>query len=607
VQDFDLDSALVSSDITFKKSVPAVQHRATPFSHLASTTKDKEVAEVYNLAHVLFDNYEDEFTHGLAGPLQKKFMHRIRKDRLTKFIANRVALSSMAAEGINPVREAVVRLTAHDIHGACELLKKDKNYRIMLLVAQLDGADQTFMDDVKHQIDTWRDQKSLSEFDFDIRTLYEICAGNVSVSQGREGRSVPVEDRAETFQFSTRYNLDWLQCFALGLFYGKQEKNNDEGISRIEDAVREYQARCDRGEESVKPDENDVAWSLLKLYAADKTGEFEIPSFPAAVQGLAKPWDHSDLFTFYHAINANLDINSNASRADELADTLASELSANRDIASAIYALLHISAASTRQAQIQDLLDRFAGALPGPDTATSDAGIQLWQRLTMDLKIPQSWIYMSKARFAACSTNTNSEGDNISELKFLVAAEAWEEAHECLLKRVAPSFVIDGDWDGLLNVCGLFGDEPARKVEGWNNGGNVYLCFASVMTGSIDKTDGSAMGSLRKRLVGWGKAVGGLKGAKVQLGRLSRHELEQHVAIREMANALARLAGEGAVVGTLEEVLELPVTQDVKDAFTMGMQGVSNGSTSSASGKKKVRGLGLQPQDDLEMNDEPTA
>lgn len=603
MQSHDLGSALSSSEITLEKCVPSVRHGATPFSGMVSSRNDRLVAEVYDLAHVLFDHYEDEFTHGLSGPLQKTFMHRIRKDRLTQFIANRVALSSLDAEPNNLARHAVLRLTAHDVSGACELLKKGKNYRIMLLVAQLDGADQTFMDDVKHQIDAWRAQKSLSEFDLDIRALYEICAGQVSISQGREGRSVPVEDRAETFNISTRYDLEWLQAFALGLFYGKQEKSNDEGIARIEDAVREYQGRCDRGEEPTKPAENDVLWSLLKLYAADKTEAIEVAPFPAALEGLAKPWDHTDLFTFYHVIKANLAITTDTNIADDLAETLASEFSAHGDIASAIYALLHISNPSARQTQIQDLLDRFAACLPGSDTATSDAGIQLWQRLTMDLKIPQSWIYMSKARFAA--SRANNGGDNISELRYLVAAEAWEEAHECLLKRVAPSFVVDEDWYGLLDMCGLFSDEPARRVQGWYDGGDVYLSFGQLMTGMIAKTDGSTIASLRKRLVTMGKPAKELKEQKVPLGRRSRHELEEHVAVREMANALARLVGQGGIVGSLEEILEMPITQDVRDSLTMGIAKAASGSASS---KTRVRGLGLQSQDGLKTgNDESTA
>ena len=461
------------------------------------------------------------------------------------------------------------------------------------------------MDDVKHQIDAWRAQKSLSEFDPDIRTLYELCAGNVTISRGREGKTVPVEDRAETFNISTRYNLDWLQCFALGLFYGKEEKNNNEGKSRIENAIREYQARRDRGEEPVEQPENDTMWSLLKLYAADKAQGIEVPSFPAALEGLAKPWDHSDVFTFYQTMNANLPVDNNTTRADDLAETLASELSSRSDIASAIYVLLHISNPAIRTTQIQSLLDRFAGQITNPDTAVGNEGIHLWRRLTTDLKIPEAWIYMSMARFAAAVSKSGG-GDNVSELRYLVAAEAWEEANECLLRRVAPSFVVDEDWTGLREMCKLFGDEPARRVEGWYDGGDVYASFGQLMTGMTGKNDAVAIASLRKRIVAMGNKHTKAKDMQ-SLGKMSRHELEEHVAIKEMANGLARLANQGCSVGSLEEILELPMTQDVRDEIKMAMGVVEDGVTAEkekTTGRRtRSQGQGLGVQEDQEMRE----
>lgn len=562
------------------------------------------MADIYDLAHILFDDFEDEFTEGLSSPLQKKFSHRIRKDRLSKYLNTHI-LSALGdgnlatTEQITPIRAAFLRLVAHDISGACELLQKSQNYRLLLLVAQLDGADEAFMDDMKHQIDAWRDQKSLSEIDCDIRALYEICAGNVSISQGREGKTVPVEDRAETFHLSTRFDLSWLQCFALGLFYGKEEKTNNEGVSRIEDAVREYQARCSRGEEVTKPPEDDVRWTLLKLYASEQDKAVSAPLFPAALEGLAKPWNHADLFAFQQAVQANLTVETDNSKTDELAESFASELSTKGDVASAIYALMHMSNPETRKSLIQNLLDRFAAVLPGADAATTDAGIALWQRLTMEFRIPTSWIYMSKARYAA--SDTNAGGDNVSELRYLVAAEAWEDAHECLLKRVAPGFIIDEDYIGLFEMCSLFGEDPARRVAGWYEGGEVFQTFGQLMSGGIGKTEGTVIAALRKRLVSMGtKHAKEARSQKARLGQLSQHELEEHVAIKEMANALARLAAQGASVGSLKEILELPITQDVKMEVVMGLgdnkaEGDAGAiTTTSGKGRRRGKAPGVQ-------------
>lgn len=562
--------------------MPRVKHKKVPFSRLLSQLNDADqsVVDVYRLAHVLFDDYEDDFTHGLTKPLQKKFKDRIRKDRLRQFLVSHISedvnqeVDSLKQS--DPLRAVVLLLVANDVKGACQILKDQNSIRLMLAVSQLDSADVAFMDAARDQIDAWRTQKSLSEFNLDIRALYEICAGNVTVCRGNEGKGVPVEDRAETFIISQRYKLDWLQSFALGFFYGRVDTASKTGMSNIEDVVLAFKNRCDAGEEPQKPAENDAMWALLQYYAAsivsddDDQDQVPHPPFPECIGNLAKPWDHSDLFNFYHAMAANTTFVENflseddVVKLDQLAELLSSELCAKGDVASAIYALIHIDDANTRKVLIQDLLDRFAAGLPGPDMATSNAGIELWTRLTMDLKVPQSWLYMSKARYAASATNNG--GDNISELRYLVAAEAWDPAHDCLLKRVAPSFTIDEDWAGLLEMCGLFGDDPARKIATWYDGGAVYETFANLITGQIGKDDTETITDLRKKLVTLGSRNAK---ARVQLGRLGNHEREEHVAVKEMANGLARLAMQGGNVGTVKEILELPITQDVRADVAM--------------------------------------
>lgn len=626
---YDLGSALGSSRIEVVDGVPSVRHRPVVFSQLASSN-DQEAVNIYNLSHVLFDDYEDEFTRGLTSSQKEKFAYRIRRDRLVKFLADQI-LSALGAdlnatEQLSPAKGALLRLTAHDVAGACQLMVGSKNHRLGLLVAQLGDADELFMSDMKHQLDAWREQKSLSEIDYDIRALYELCAGNVGISQGREGKGVPVEDRADTFSISTKFGLSWLQCFMLGLLYGRAEKRNKDGIAKIEDAVREYQGRCDRGEEPVKPADDDVMWPLLKLYASRFDRTVSAPRFPAALEGLKKPWDHSSLFDFYNAMHATITLPTKLDVADNLAETFASELSARDDLPSAIYALSHISKPDMREALIQDLLDRFAATLPGPDTATSDSGIALWQRLTIDLKVPTSWIFMSKARYAA--SETNNGGDNFSELRYLVAAESWEDAHECLLKRVAPGLVIDQDFQRLLEMCALFGagDDPVRRASSWYNGGAVFASFGKLMTGDTAKNDVAEISSLRKRLTVLGHKAGRDEREKVRnvkLGQLNLHELEEHVCIKEMANALVRLSFAGADIGTPREILELPITQDVRHEILTreGMLNDANGQAGSAPKKptsatrkrNPSRGLGLRGTstpyngDAMEEDSEPNA
>ena len=223
-----------------------------------------------------------------------------------------------------------------------------------------------------------------------------------------------------------------------------------------------------------------MLWSLLKLYSSKCDKAVSVPDFPAALEGLKKPWDHSALFNFYKNINAITPVPTKSDVADNLAETLASELSSNGDLPSAIYTLSHISKPELRKSLIQHRLDRSAAILPVSDTATSDSGIALWQCLTIDLKLPTSWIYMLKASFAA--SETNNGGANLSELRYLVAVEAWVEAHGCLVERVAPGFIIDEDYERLLEMCALFssGNDPSKRVPFWHTCGEVFERFRSV-------------------------------------------------------------------------------------------------------------------------------
>lgn len=569
-----------------------IEQRASAFSDLAARqSRSLTLHDFYQLAHVLFDDYDDEYNQGMKNHIQKQFMHRIRKDRLTAFLSKLILPKLQELFGdlerMTPTAAAFLCLSAHDISGACNLLAKTKNHRLMLLVSQLDGADESFMDDIASQLNAWRDQGVLPEITKEIRAVYELCAGNVTISQGKTKGAIPVEDRAATFSLSESFQLSWLQAFALGLWYGRDEKlshKETDSVGRIEDAVREFQARIDRGEEAAKPND-DPMWTLLRLYAAQQDGsEISQPAVPADLLGLVPahaPFDSSALFEVTNTLGANLPwLNIDRAKLDTLAETLAFELSARKDLASAVFALLHLSSANIRKQQITNLLHRFAPVLPGADTATTDAGIALWQTLTINLRLPQAWIYNAKAAFAASQAGGM---DNIAELQWLVAAEEWQDAHECFVKRVAPAAVIDEDWLAIVEYVTLFGDSPATRAEGWQNynGGGVFEDLAFLMT-KRRGPDGDFIEALRRKIVRLGQAekkrqkdaaMANDKNEPQQLGKLSMHELEEHVAIREMSRHVADLLAKGSKrsISQRKEILQMPLTSDVRLAQTLGL------------------------------------
>lgn len=553
---FDLKSALASSEVAVTGGIPHVQHQALPFSYLAEhlTTQSTSAAELdlYELLHILFDDYEDEFTHDLSSRLKEQYEPQIRRDRLTKFLSTHILRKQSDRiahiETENPTAAAILRLTAKDVKGACDALHKAKNYKLMVLISQLENAGENFHDDIRAQIDAWGEQRVLSEMTEDIRALYELCAGNTTISSGKTGNSVPVEDRAKTFSISEEYGLDWLQCFALGLWFGRDEKKHTSstGVVSIEAAVLEYSRRCERREESRLPND-DPMWTALKLYAGRHgVEELDMPTFPASLQKLDENLDASKVFRLHYAIASNInDVAIDEDLEEELIGLLAYQLGSKGNIAGAAYTLMHLRDAPKRETMLRSLLDRFAGQLPDtpsePGTAASDTmnvdstnndSSELWSILTKQLQLPTAWLYQSKALYARAVSS-----DPLKELTYLVAAKSWIEAHDCFIHRVAPALVVDNDIDALSATVDLFDDDVMEKVPGWEVGGGVYADFALMCVARGQLNQGAVEG-LRKRLVEMGRKFN-KDGRHVDLGKLPIEELEQRVAVQEMSRVVA--------------------------------------------------------------------
>lgn len=500
--------------------------------------------EVYQLAHILFDNYEDDFSAGLTSKQKKEFADRIRKDRLTDYwdllIGRRHYNDITAAEQRNLEEAALWYLTLHDITGACNCLMLAKDYHLATLVAQIDQADDIFQEDIATQIEAWREQSIISELSEPVRALYEILAGNTTISKGKTNGAL--EDRATTFSISERFEFDWMQAFGLCLWYGKNKHGS------IETAVQEFVANLSSKEESAYPhpdngsshlprkDESQESplWVLLKLYAARpglRTAQ-EPPMLPQALTALTTPFDARAAFQLHHSLAASISyVRVDPFRADQLATDLAFQLSATGFYIGATYALMHLSESAERKAAVKDLLARHAAHI-------TDSGSKL---LIEELKVPTQWLSEAKAQYA------RSQNDSVEELRYLIGAELWSQAHTCLCRRVAPRAVIDEDWSVLGEMLSQFGDRPEERLgDSWSAGGSIYANFLNLVAFPKGKEKPAGEDAL--------SLVKSLQSALTEMGRRFRkrgtdltaggsEELEERVACKEMARLVAATIG----------------------------------------------------------------
>jgi len=470
--------------------VPFAKHKPIKFSSFCEqiTERDKQIGQtdeskleldIYELAHVLFDKYDDQFSKGLS-PLQKgKHADQIRKDRLSEFWTSLIQekhadqLQSPAASEEN----VIALLSAHQIHDACYRLSELGSPRLSTMVAQLKIADDQFHSDIAEQLAAWRDQNIISEMSEPIRALYELLAGNTTISEGKS--QGPLENRASTFSISERFDLDWMQAFGLCLWYGKAKNGT------IEHVVRDFADKLAAKQESAFPFPDGVSqgeqqqhplWVLLQLYAATKGTQEEAPTLPQALTPLSRPFDNRIPFQLHHALIANLpSLPISPDLADKLAIDLSFQLSASSFPLGAIFALLHLSNPSLRRHHIQSLLTHHAATLPQMLDRKAAAINQQWQILIEKLKIPAAWICHAKAHYFRATHQS------LNELRYLLLGEDWVQAHECLCLRVAPRAIIDEDWNVIRAMVGQFGNHIKEWVVDWETGGGMYADFVALV------------------------------------------------------------------------------------------------------------------------------
>lgn len=548
----NIESILADAQVVELDGVPYLEHKSVPFSQsktrLAHNNTTQTELDIYELAHVLFDDYEDEFSVGLSRQQQQEYAGDIRKDRLSKYLSTliwrRHGDHIKASEKSSAPTAAILYLTVKNIKAACDVLMKEKDFHLSLLVAQMASPDNTVQQDITEQLHAWREQGVISEISEEIRALYEIIGGNTGICQGKQ--DVPVENRASTFSISDKFNLDWIQAFALSLWYGRQKSGD------IQSAVKEFQEILTNEEESVSPMDargnEDPLWVLLQVFATQKKGTssgLEKPTFPQALSILAAPWTSRVVFRLHHAIVSSVPgVKVDQDKAEELAESLSFEFSARGDVFGAAYALLHIRDPLLRTKHVQDLLNKHAAILsePSKDGTDNQPPKTLFDTLEQTLRIPSTWLYAAKALHA------RSANDSVAELSYQILAKDLPAAHETLLRRVAPRLIIDEDWTELSDILKQFGDHPEEHIGAitWSEGGGVYDIFATLMgleeskKGNPHAPGKSERGALLQSLQ---KTLTSLNPKESNRGPLSKdkEKLEERVALKEMGRTVAAI------------------------------------------------------------------
>ena len=528
------------------------------FSQLVSIGDQQSAHEklAWELAHILFDDYDDDISGDVPEKERWQRQFWIRKERLSNFWRRLVQDSAgQAASAATTAEErAIAHLSGNDIESACEDLLVGKDFRLATLVARV-GGDKIMREDMGDQIKEWRRLNVLSEMTEPIRALYELLAGNTCVCEGKKG---PLEDRARTFIMSERFDLNWRRAFGLRLWYaiGPDDPAEDAVTTFVRDVKSGNENKkplpwfVEQGLEALWTDDHatervDVLWGLLKLFADQQTrAEVKVADILMPENLSRNPTDTRLSFQLYHALSSAIRIPERTTeqedidlgRADQLAWGFIGQLEASGQWLWSVFVALHLSKTEQRQEALQSLLAYHANAI-------GDAGSAPFMTLRHEFKIPEAWIWEAKALYAR-----SVEQDHVKEVQYLLRAQDWTEAHKTLCQIVAPQAIIEQDYQTLSTL--LDGFSPKDLVREWSLGGQVYQDFIALVRGD-------AGAGLRRLLTALPAMVSERPG---QLGFV------EMVAVKEMSGIVGNKVLEGKRHVSL--LLLLPMTL----LFSRGMQ-----------------------------------
>ncbi|EPS33451.1 hypothetical protein PDE_08413 [Penicillium oxalicum 114-2] len=524
---------------------PLVRLKKPDLRQFALSASSDEESLVWQLANILFnDDIEDDISAGVPPQLRSRFAHRIKKDRLTRLwesiIRDRHAHVFDSIR--SPEERAIHLLCSHRIDEACKTLIDSHNLHLATVVAQI-GRDATSRSDIASQIDVWRQNNVLSEMRESVRALYELVAGNSLRSEGKLGGAL--EDRAATFTFTDRFELDWFQAFGLRLWYGIDDDEPIEAaVSKFLDDLATglepafpYPSHQADIKASLQPGSDTLGresplWLLLKAYSATKgqvkISPIQLPAalLPESISG--DPLSNRLSFQLHHVLAAAIGQSDAVQVKQDLVDRLtwdfASELLAGGELSAATFVLLHLSRADDRKRAVQDTLARYASVLPGPTGEDESTANQAWLDMTSELQVPEAWIWLAKALHA------RDRGDATVEVDCLIRGKHWNDAHATFCSVVGPTAVISRDYPTLERLISGFGDNPERKMRGWSSGGGIYEDFLRLATAPRGRRDPTRLSRLVNALVEMGERTRNVKDSQ---------GLEESVAFKEMSRAVA--------------------------------------------------------------------
>lgn len=194
---------------------PSPTLRFSSFSSLYAAGNRSYEAAIYRLGHALFDDIDLRLKVGGVTPdIQNRIMSVRRKAALSAWLEEAVAHSVDASLKSNPSANSVfMLLTGNQVEKACEAAMDSGNPKLATLISQA-GGDFEFREDLKEQLEIWRDERVDVHIDEGIRKVYAMLAGVLDAVEGSKGTGLEKCKDVDIYE-----GLDWKRAFGIHLWF----------------------------------------------------------------------------------------------------------------------------------------------------------------------------------------------------------------------------------------------------------------------------------------------------------------------------------------------------------------------------------------------------
>ncbi|WFD18276.1 hypothetical protein MCAP1_000475 [Malassezia caprae] len=446
---------------------------------------DKQyAAQLWHLASALFDPLDLALppAPGSDVPdaaLVSHVTQRRRKAALSAWLERAVA-SSVQAEvrahtaASRRTEQVFALLSGHQVEEAAEAAMESGQVRLATLVAQAGGSLE-MRADLQEQLSVWRSEGVDAEVDTSVRRVYELLAGNVTQAQVSDARGRPKQTLAMAA------GLDWRRALGLHVWYGTAWE------APLVASLRSYEAawrESDSTAAPLPPYQADAQLGLLRKReliqqpGAPRDALFELlmlhvdASYP--LEHALEPrhfgrsaLDHTHPWHLLMYLSRALGVRSLADAAvgERLTTAYAAQLEASGQWQWAAFVLLHLSDEAVRQRAVQTLLTRHVAHLDEH---------AMW--LQTELCLPEAWLWAARA------TASHAQGDYYAEYEHRLRASDLSGAHAIAVRYLAAEAFVRGEAQVLVDLFAPIAEAAEAPVpvpvQGWNDGGRVFLDYA---------------------------------------------------------------------------------------------------------------------------------